>query len=57
MLLGHEHTAAWDQFVRLLAPDVDETLIRLILGRSAYSTTEERDAETLASLVLTSTKR
>jgi hypothetical protein len=53
MLLDHQHTAARDQFVRLLAPDVDEALIQLILGRSACSTTEERDAETLASLILT----
>ena len=54
MLARPQHTAAWDQLVSLLAPDVDETLIRLILGRSAYSTTEEREAETLASLILTS---
>jgi hypothetical protein len=33
------------------------TLIQLILGRSAYSTTEERDAETLASLILTNAER
>ena len=52
MLLGHQHTAAWDQ---LLAPDVDHALIRLILGRSGYSTAEEREAETLASLILSST--
>jgi hypothetical protein len=57
MLLGHGHTRAWDQFVSLLAPDVDEALIQLILGRSAYSSTEERDAETLASLILCSTTR
>ena len=56
-LLGHEHTAARDQFVRLPAPDVDKVLIQLMLGRSAYSTAEERDAETLASLILTSVKR
>ena len=56
-LLGHEHTAARDQFVRLLVPDVDKVLIQLMLGRSAYSTSEERDAETLASLILTSVKR
>ena len=52
MLLGHRHTAAWGQIVRLLAPDVDQALIQLILGRSAYSTTEEREAETLASIIL-----
>ena len=54
MLLGHHHTAAWDQLISLLAPDIDQALIQLILGRSAYSTTEERDAETLASLILSS---
>jgi hypothetical protein len=54
MLLGHQHTTAWDQLVSLLAPDVDQALIRLILGRSAYSNAEEREAETLASLILSS---
>ena len=57
MLLGHEHTAARDRFVRLPAPDVDKVLIQPMLGRNAYSTAEERDAETLASLILTSVKR
>jgi hypothetical protein len=54
MLLSHQHTATWDQFIGLLAPDVDEALIQLILGRSAYSTKEEQEAETLASLILSS---
>jgi len=54
MLLGHRHTAAWEQLIGLLAPDVDQALIQLILGRSAYSTAEERAAETLASLILSS---
>jgi hypothetical protein len=45
MLLGHEHSAAWDQLISLLAPNVDQALIRLILGRSAYSTAEERAAK------------
>jgi len=40
MLLGHRHTAACDQFIRM-APDVDQTLITLLLSRSAYGTTEE----------------
>jgi hypothetical protein len=52
MLLGHRHTAACDQILRLLAPDVDQALIHLILGRSAYSTAEEREAEILASIIL-----
>ena len=55
MLLGHQHTAAWEQLISLLAPDVDQALIQLILGRSAYGTAEERDAETPASLILSST--
>jgi len=55
MLLGHQHTKAWDQIISLLAPDVDQALIQLILGRSAYSTSEEREAETLASLILSTT--
>jgi hypothetical protein len=53
MLLDHNGgTAAWQDLARLLAPDVDPTLVRLILGRTAYSTAEEREAETLASLIL-----
>jgi len=57
MLLSHEHTAAWDQVISLLAPDVDQALIQLILGRSAYTSAEERDAETLASLILSATTK
>lgn len=52
MLLGHDDTDAWDELIALLAPDVDEALIQLILGRSAYGTEREQEAETLASLVL-----
>jgi hypothetical protein len=54
MLLGHG--TAGDGAVRLaslLAPDVSPTLVHLFLGRSVYSSAEERDAETLASLILT----
>ena len=57
MLPGDQHTAVREQLISLLAPDVDQALIRLILGRSAYSTTEEREAETLASLILSSAAR
>jgi hypothetical protein len=53
MLLGHDGgTRAWHGLARLLAPDVDPALVRLVLGRSAYTSTEEREAETLASLIL-----
>jgi hypothetical protein len=44
MLLGHQHTAAWDEFVTLLAPDVDRALIQLILGRGAL-TRQRRDKQ------------
>jgi hypothetical protein len=36
----------------LLAPDVNPAMARLVLGRSTYTTTEEREAETVASLIL-----
>jgi hypothetical protein len=52
MLLGHRGRApATQDLSRLLAPDVDLGLIRLILGRNAYGTAEEEDAETLAYLI------
>ena len=54
MLLGHSSTG--DGALRLaglLAPDVSPAVTRMFLGRSVFFTAEERDAETLASLVLT----
>ncbi|MGW5332224.1 regulator component [Streptomyces bauhiniae] len=36
---------------RLLLPGVDPALIRRVLGRTGYSSTEEREAEYLASLL------
>ena len=52
MLLDHRGaTQVWEKLVNLLIPDVDPQLVQLILGRSMYSTEEERDAETLASLI------
>jgi hypothetical protein len=54
MLLGHSSTGEGAlRLASLLAPDVSPALIRLFLGRSVFSTVEERDAETLASLILT----
>jgi hypothetical protein len=52
MLLGHRGLPAWQNLARQVAPDVHPSLVQLILSRSAYSTPEERDAETLASLIL-----
>ena len=52
MLLEHRGLTAWHNLARQVTPDVHPSLVRLILGRSAYATPEERDAETLASLIL-----
>ena len=49
MLLDHRGGGAWQDLARLLAPDVDPGLARLILGRTAYTTVEEQEAETLAA--------
>lgn len=34
-----------------LLPDLDPAMVRSVLGRAGYSTEEEREAETLASLI------
>jgi hypothetical protein len=47
-LLGHHGIATLHDLACWLAPDVDSSLVRIILGRSAYTTPEEQDAETLA---------
>ena len=52
MLLDHRGPSAWENLARQVAPDVHPSLVQLILSRSAYSTPEERDAETLASRIL-----
>jgi hypothetical protein len=52
MLLGHCGLPAWHSLARRVAPDVSPALVSLMLGRSGYSSPEEREAETLASLIL-----
>jgi hypothetical protein len=52
ILLGHHGPAAWQDLARHIAPGIHPSLARHILGRSAYTTPEEREAETLASLIL-----
>ena len=53
MLLGHRSGQRDSRgLAALLAPDVDPALVRLVMGRSAYTTAEEQGAETLASLIL-----
>ncbi len=52
MLLDHRNgTEVWRKLVSIMVPDVDPELVQLILGRTAYSTAEDREAETLASLI------
>jgi hypothetical protein len=53
MLLGHKG-GAWirDDIAQLLAPALSDSLVQLILGRGAYTSAEERDAEVMASLIL-----
>jgi hypothetical protein len=56
--LGHvvsEHTGTAvsdDELYELLMPDIGTSLIRRVLGRSAYTSEQEREAEILASLLL-----
>lgn len=38
-------------FIRMPAPDLDQALIQLVLGRGACGTAEEQDAQTPAWLV------
>ena len=52
MMLGHRGGQdVWHRLASLLAPDVDPQLVQLVLGRSVYGSAEEREAETLASLI------
>lgn len=52
MLLGHCGLSAWQSLAHRIAPDISPALVRLMLGRSGYSSPEEQEAETLASLIL-----
>jgi hypothetical protein len=51
MLPDHRGAAqVWERLVNLLVPDVDPQLVQLVLGRSMYTTEEERDADHLREL-------
>jgi len=56
--IGHmlfDHTtdqAVTDQAAALLLPDLDPAMIRKVLGRHAYGTQQEREAEMTATVVL-----
>ncbi|OHU71842.1 regulator [Mycobacteroides chelonae] len=54
MLLGHDKNAKTDtaQMVSALTPNLDPGTVKAALGRSAYNTIAEHDAELFASLIL-----
>ncbi|MGH3723151.1 MAG: regulator [Mycobacterium sp.] len=59
MLLGHDKNAKTDtaQMVSALTPNLDPGTVKAALGRSAYNTTAEHDAELFASLILSHTPK
>jgi len=53
LLCGHRSQVVADSdLLKLLVPDAGPKLIETVLGRSAYTAEEEREAEVLASLIL-----
>lgn len=46
-----------DYTVERLTPDLDPSLVRLVLGRTSYTTTQEREAETLATMIMGRARR
>jgi hypothetical protein len=52
ILCGHSGSlVSADQYARLLMPDLDPALIRSMLGRSGYTSRQEREAELFAELI------
>jgi hypothetical protein len=52
MLLGHTSTPAHkDEVAQLLMPSLNPALVRTVLGRTIYTSQEERSAEMVASLL------
>jgi hypothetical protein len=47
----HPASLPIDVRARLLLPGLDPAMVRRVLGRTGYSTAEEREAEVLASLI------
>jgi hypothetical protein len=53
MLFGHQGASSGEEdLARLLFPSLDPAMVRAILARSAYTDTEEEEAETFASVLL-----
>ncbi|TJZ54708.1 hypothetical protein FCH28_15465 [Streptomyces piniterrae] len=53
MLFDHHASDADDSWTAQLLPDLDPALIGRLLGRTNYSTSQEREAEMIASLMRT----
>ncbi|MGC0420168.1 hypothetical protein [Embleya sp. AB8] len=53
VLLDHHTTLPDGDGMRMLLPDLAPHLVRRLLGRTNYTTPQEREAETLASLIRT----
>jgi len=52
LLLGHDSSPAHqDEVAQLLMPTLDPALVRTVLGRTVYTSDEERAAELVASLL------
>jgi predicted glycoside hydrolase/deacetylase ChbG (UPF0249 family) len=51
MLLAHRATAPVADGLAALVPDLDPGLVHRLLARTNYTTPQEREAETLASLI------
>ena len=56
MICGHVDELPVESFARLL-PNLDVGMVTQVLGRTSYTTDEEREAELLASLILARARR
>ncbi|WP_328581075.1 ParH-like protein [Streptomyces sp. NBC_00370] len=58
VICGHHETApAVSAAARLLLPNLPPSLVQRVLGRSVYSEPQEREAELVASLILTRARK
>jgi hypothetical protein len=51
LLWGHLLNA-YDEILRVLFPDLDPAMVKGVLARARYSTEQEKEAETLADLIM-----
>ncbi|MFD0855722.1 hypothetical protein ACFQ07_26000, partial [Actinomadura adrarensis] len=52
LLAGHQGGVGVEDLAGLLLPDLDPALVRAVLGRTSYTSEQEREAEYFATLVL-----